>query len=327
MAKQKAKRQSTSKSSTNASAPAAKSAAPGERFRMLRAIAGYRRTALRVLGLAAFSTLCGVGYYVIHDYVERQVTFTPEPPAVLLAHKPVWMTDLLAVQIAESVRPVAAHSSFDRQMLADRVALLEANPWVRQVKHVRRGYREAPGDLLEIDVEFREPVALVHWKNHYWLVDRDGVKLPEQFTAEQLPGVLLSDSGGVNLRVIEGVRHAPVESGEKWPGEDLAAGIALAETIFGQSFADEIVAVDVSNFGGREDRNAAQLVLHTVHQTQIRWGLPVTSTDRLSEVSPQEKLAALKEVFERYGRVDAGYPWLNVRFDTVTYPAGFVAGG
>ena len=58
------------------------------------------------------------------------------------------------------------------------------------MKSVRRAYSQKPGDTIEIDCDYRVPLALVHWKEYYWLVDSEGVKLPEQFTQKQLPQVI-----------------------------------------------------------------------------------------------------------------------------------------
>ena len=95
----------------------------------------------------------------------------------------------------------------------------------------------------------------MHWKEYYWLVDEEGVKLPEQFTAQQLPEIAKGRDRKLQFRIIEGVQNPPVESGHRWPGEDLAAGLDLARYLYGQPFAEEIVRIDVENFGGRIARN------------------------------------------------------------------------
>src|SRR5687768_16772682 len=124
-------------------------------------------------------------------YVEREVAFPKAPPAVSLKNRPAWMTDFLAAQIAASVRPAGLHSTFDHQMLVDRVAMLKANPWIRNVRQVRRVYGKRPGDTLEIDCDYRAPIALVRWQKDYWLVDVDGVKLPERFAAADVPKIVI----------------------------------------------------------------------------------------------------------------------------------------
>jgi hypothetical protein len=282
------------------------------------ASARLRRVVLHSLSVFICLIAAAVGVRLMKRHVEQDLAFPSQPPKVVLKDRPVWMTDLLAEQIIRSVRPAGAHSAFDHQLLVDVGQMLATNPWIRQVKQVRRAYDQQPGDTIEIDCDYRAPIALVHWRDYYWLVDGDGVKLPEQFTAQQLPRIVIGQNRKMNIRIIEGVHNPPVESGRKWPGDDLAAGLDLVKVLYGQSYAEEIVSVDVSNFNGRVDQREAQLVLGTRYETQIRWGQPVAT--RGFEVPTALKLRRLKDVCAEYGRVDGHRPWIDIRFDKITYP-------
>lgn len=262
----------------------------------------------------------GTGFYFLKQYVDKNLTFTRIPPRVAMKDRPIWMSDFLAEQIGRSVRPAGAHSSFDHQLLVDTQKMLASNPWVRNVREVRRAYSNQPGDTLEIDCDFRAPVALVKWKDYYWLVDAEGVKLPEQFTADQIERVMIDPTGNRQIRVIEGVASAPVESGKKWPGDDLASGLKLAMTISSQPYANSIVAVDVTNFAGRIDRREAQLVMVTKENTRVYWGQPVNSKSFFVEARDNVKLNNLAKVYAKFGRVDMGLPWVDARFDDIHYP-------
>src|SRR5450432_2298353 len=209
-----------------------------------------RRVLVHSTAAIVVMALLGVGFYFMRKHVERDLAFPDHPPRVVLKERPAWMSDALAIQIINSVKPSGLHSSFDRQLLVDTAAILRNSPWVKEVKQVRRAYGQKPGDTLEIDCEYRAPIALVHWKDFYWLVDGDGVKLPEQFNEKQLPAMTVGANQRMNLRVIEGIAQPPVESGKKWPGDDLAAGLDLVKILYDQNFTEEIVRVDVSNFGG-----------------------------------------------------------------------------
>jgi hypothetical protein len=231
------------------------------------------------------------------------------------------MSDFLAEQIIASAEPVGASSTFNRQTLVDVGDALKANPWIRKVNQVRRAYSNKPGDTIEIDCEYRVPLALVHWKDYFWLVDSEGVKLPEQFTQQQLQQVIVGRDNKLLFRVIEGVRQPPVESGRKWTGEDLAAGLTLAQYLSGQPFAEEVVRIDVANFGGRVNEREAQLVLLTKRGTEVRWGRPVNAKDFFIEVSVAQKLDYMRRVYTQFGRVDANQAWIDIRFDKITYPS------
>ncbi len=278
------------------------------------------RIALHAMIFIIFASALACLFRISEIYVDRRLAFPTRPPKVVLAHRPPWMSDFLAEQIVKSTRPIGLHSAFDRQLLIDTEKTLASNPWVRHVNEVRRVYGQKPADTIEIDCDYRAPAALVRWGQYYWLVDDHGVKLPEQYTADLLPKIVLGADGKVNLRIIDGVSHAPCESGRVWPGDDLAGGLEMAGLLVGQDWADQIRAIDVSNFAGRRDPRNAQIVLDTRFGTQLRWGRVPSAKDAFVEVSAAQKLAAIENIYRKDNRVDANQPWIDVRFDRVTCP-------
>jgi hypothetical protein len=286
-------------------------------------VAFRRRIAFHFTAAVLFVTLCGVGLYFDRRYVEHKVAFAKQPPTVVLKNRPAWMSDFLAEQIVQTARPQGTHSAFDHQLLVDTVEMLKANPWIAEVRQVRRGFGRQPGDTLEVDCEYRAPVALVEWQGYYWLVDGNGVKLPEVFSLADVPRIVTGQDGRMNIRVIEGVRHAPPESGAKWAGEDLNAGLELVKLLFGKPYTEEVVKVNVTNFAGRADKKAAQLVLVTRQNTHVRWGQPVTPPKDHFEVeaSAAQKLRFMQAIWEEKRQVDGGYAWVDIRFDAPTVPS------
>ncbi len=295
-------------------APRHRAAAPGAGPRVARLIVGL----LLASTIAAAATL---GFGRLRTYVEKDLVFPNVPPTVVLKNRPAWMTDFLAEQIIKAVRPVGAHSAFDHQMLVDTTALLQSNPWVRKVNQVRRVYGHAPGDTLEIDCDFRAPVALVKWRDYYCLVDGDAYKLPEQYAVNQLDRIMIGLDGKMSIRVIEGVGHAPVATGVAWPGDDLSGGIAMVKLLYDQPYAEQIWSINVANYKGRRDPRAAQITLLTRQNTQILWGRAPGDVDYFIEVPVARKLQWMKSAFEKYGRVDAGEAWIDVRFDQPVSPS------
>jgi hypothetical protein len=269
---------------------------------------------------AALFIAAAVVMRFVRREVQARITFIDAPPMVMMKDRPPWMSDSLADQICAMAQPTDLHTAFDHDLLVRTAHSLAACPWVRQVRQVRRVYGQRPGDTLEIDCEYRAPVALVHWKDYFWLIDGQGFALPEQYTAAQVPRIVLDRDRHVNIRIIEGVEHAPVQAGMHWPGGDLAAGLDLARLLYGYPFADDAIKIDVSNYLGRLDDTEAQLTLITRYGTVIKWGRPLNAVDFFDEVSPRQKLDSLARIFQRYGRLDANHPWIDVRFDRVTYP-------
>jgi hypothetical protein len=287
--------------------------------------AAFRKFWINFTAAIVFSGFLFGSFWYSRKFVAKQVAFPNAPPRVELKNRPAWMSDVLAEEIKRMARPAGTHSAFDHQLLVDIDRILCSSPWIRQVRAVRREFENEPGDTIEIDCDYRAPVALVRWKDYFWLVDGEGVKLPAQFKLEQLPGIIHGADKRMNIRIIEGVAQPPVESGHKWPGDDLQAGLDLVKLLFGQQYTEEIIKVDVANFGGRINVKEAQLALGTLYDTQIRWGRPVKANDFFVEVATQRKLDALKHVYEQYNRVDAGQQWIDIRFDKITYPS-MVAG-
>src|SRR5215218_7034807 len=140
------------------------------------------------------------GFVLDRRYVEHMIVPPTDRPQVVLKNRPVWMSDFLAEQIARTAQPNGTHSAFDHQMLVDTVSLLKANPWIQEVRQVRRAYGLKPGDTIEVDCDYRAPVALVHWKDYYWLVDGSGVKLPEPFEHSLLEGLGQLDAVAIEDR-------------------------------------------------------------------------------------------------------------------------------
>ena len=289
--------------------------------------ARLRRVWFNLAGVVVLAVVLGAGFFATRRYVEREIVFPAKPPAVVLKNRPAWMTDFLAKQIAAGVRPNGAHSAFDHQMLVDVTAQLRTNPWIRKVNQVRRVYGNKPGDTLEIDCEYRAPVALVQAGGAYWLVDRQGVKLPEQFGPSDVPKIVIGPDRRTNIRIVEGVRRPAPKAGHKWGGDDLAAGLDMVELLYAKPFAEEIYKVNVSNVGGRKDPKEAHVVLVTKYNTAVRWGRPPEAADDFIEVKVARKLEYLRGVYEEFGRVDAKQPWIDIRYDKITYPSAAPADG
>jgi hypothetical protein len=290
----------------------------------------WQRPGVLAAVAAVVLMVVGVSLWRTYRYVDRNVVTSDQPPLVRLVDPPSWMSQHLQERIAAAARPTRAASAYDQTLLKDVYNALTTSPgiapWIVEVRQVRRLYATGPGDLIEIDAQYRTPAALVRWtdsqgQDGYWLIDSHGVKLPERFNADQVPLVILDAAGKMNLRIIEGVAASPSPAGATWQGEDLKAGLEMVKLLAGQSYADEILKVDVSNYNARLDSRTAHLSLITRHGTRLLWGRPAGADDFFVEASPAKKIEHLKEIVRVYGRVDAGKPWIDLRFDRVLQPA------
>ena len=302
-------------------AQSSKTRPPARRGRNSVGLTKARRVGAQVLLALVLLGGTAFGLGKLKQYVEHDIAFSRDPMIIVIKNRPTWMSDNVIREIADVARPKGAHSAFDRQMLVDARKALEADPWISKVNEVRRAYSNQPGDTLELDCEFRVPAAWVRWGQYYWLVDRDGYKLPEQYSSAKMPGEVLGSDGKVNLRVIDGVHNPPPEAGRKWEGADLAAGLEMASVLFDRPYTDEILKIDVSNTGGRQDHDKPQIALLTRYGTTVFWGRLPSDPDAFIETRPEQKLASMKDVFDKFGRVDMRQPWIDLRFEGVRYPA------
>jgi hypothetical protein len=269
------------------------------------------------LGVAGFR-------YLYHD-VAMRLAFDDQPPRVVISDRPVWMSDFLAAQIEAIARPKTPYSAFNHQLLVDTAAKLQSDPrispWIKQIRQLRRAYDQRPGDTLVLDCDFRTPTALVQYGDGFWLVDGEGVRLPDKYTAEQIPHIVCGRDAKVSIRVIQGVQEPPpLQGGMNWAGNDLRAGLDMVKLLFDKPYAQEILTVDVSNFAGRVNPSKSQIVLVTRRQTQVRWGRPVNARDYFIEVPTAQKLDYMQRIFAEYVHIDAVHQWVDLRFDQVTYP-------
>ncbi len=268
--------------------------------------------------------LLGGGAYAfvsMRQHVVEDLSNPAAPPMLVLKNRPAWMSEALSEQILKSAQPKSPRSALDHELVAEVGRILEHNAWVRSVKQVKRVYGKSAGDTVEVDCEFRAPIALVAARNDYILVDGEGVRLPEKFGPSTLPRILLGPDGKMNLRIIEGVSAMPpFLDGQKWVGEDLAAGLEMAKLLYGRPFTEEIQRINVANFKGRKNLRDAQIVLLTRYRSEVRWGEPI-KLSFYAELPPVQKLERLALICQKYGRVDGGHSWVDIRLDKVMYPA------
>jgi len=276
-----------------------------------------------------------IGFFRMRQGVEATYLASKEAPAVAIMNRPAWMSDYLADEIGRWARPDGPRSPLDDRILKEAYDRLEKSAWVSKVRQVRRAYGVRPGDTLEVDCEFRTPIALVSWGGFYYLIDNDGFRLPERYPANRLNDIMFGRDGArrvVNIRVINGVKGGPpARAGTKWAGADLAAGLELVKALYDRPFAEEIWWVNVENFAGRVDPREAQIVLGTQYGTEVRWGEPVT-TEFHAELSAAQKLKRLELLKAQHRRVDAGRKWVDIRMESVygapvNEPEGQARGG
>src|SRR3954469_12864173 len=110
------------------------------------------RSFLKATVLLVFIGASVYGYLRARDHVVKNLTFSQNPPKVVLKDRPNWMSDALANKIMRVAAPDVAYSAFDHQLLVNTAMLLRTHPdsapWIKNVRSVTREYSKTPGDTL-----------------------------------------------------------------------------------------------------------------------------------------------------------------------------------
>jgi len=199
--------------------------------------------------------------------------------------------------------------------LACRVACnLKECPWVDQIVSVRK---ELYKPVVTVECTYRMPSAWIHHSDRCYLVDSQGYRLPDRYDPAQA-----QQSG---LVTIHGVAARPPEPGQPWPGDDVRAGLRMAEMLQ-SSLRGKIAVIDVTNYKGRANPLAPDIkLLPRELSSEILWGhAPDEEFDM--ELTALDKIRLLEDNLQRYGRIDGNRPYLDIRttppYQPVDRPAG-----
>lgn len=257
-----------------------------------------RRVGLRLgvlLVVLSSLTVAVVGASRLDDYVTRQVRDRAESARLVFADLPDGLRSLSLEELSASVDDVLDHDWTDDTMCRDIASRVATVGWVSRVDHVRRR-----GDaVFEVYAEYRLPFALVRQANRFFLVDRDGVRLPG--TYDHSP----------KWRIISGVAVQPPEPGARWPGDDLQAALRIIDLLHLEPFESQVRGVLVHNFDGRIDARRTHVELVTDHPGGgVHWGS--APGWEIEENTVAAKLAILRENHRRTGRIDAGHAVIDI---------------
>lgn len=234
----------------------------------------------------------GAGYGLLE--LEKRVRQSPgqqAPPRLELVDIP----PDIEPDVRAALEPFGQLPWSEPTLCEEIAAVMRDVGWVHEVKSVRR----YPDRRIEVTCDYRRPVAMVRDGESFYLIDEHAVRLPGRY---------VNDS---TLPLIQGVASAAPTPGATWPGDDVLAGLAVSQIVAKESFADQIAAVLVSNYGGREDPRAAHLQLATDRAGgRIIWGS--APGEEIEENTVEAKLRLLRSNFRRFGRVDAGREVIDI---------------
>jgi hypothetical protein len=227
-----------------------------------------------------------------------------------------WLKDEFATDLhriaaeAISANPdVLSRKQLDMVRLAvARTGWFEGDPIVRRTR-----------GQIHISGTWRVPAAVVRYGDLEYLISWRGNLLPKTYVA----GEAYKTDG---VRVITGVAFGPpadaqqrLTLGARWPGDEVRAALELLALLEEEAYAADVAGIDVSPRkaggvrNGATDRQDLTLSIVTPDDTRVVWGCsPSVSGVYRGEVSREQKLANLRELYRRFGRIDAGRPMVEV---------------
>ena len=260
-----------------------------------------------VLGATVFLLLIIHRKVYAHYAVESQYQINLAPLEVLAA--PDWCNDpSFEDAIRNSMKLEGKVSVFDKDLIPRLLDKYESNPWVARVESIEKKFP----NKLTVKLELRRPVVVVKLKkltkrSYYYLVDKDTVRMPGEYcTVPNLP---------ITLPIVVGVRNSPPLPGQRWQDQGLTDAIDVAG-VFKQYQVYQkidIAAIDITNSGGKRNKQSSEIVILTGNHAQIEWGRPV-NTDKPFELSAAEKIKNLCRVLDVSPQLQ-GIKVVKVQFD------------
>ena len=259
-----------------------------------------RRRVLHVgLKVVASGALVAAGVFTI-GRIEAQVvgelrSLGFADSTLLIVDVPEVLRGIADTTLIDALTPVLGDDWLEAGLCERLANRAEAVGWVRRVQAVRR----RPDGRFEVRCEYRLPMAMVQSRGGFHLVDRQGVRLPGEYSYD------------ARWMCIHGVSAAPPRPGALWMGDDLQAGLDLIELVSRQEYGEQIEGVVVDNAQGRVDPRKSHLELATDRPGgRIRWGS--APGREIEENSVAQKLRILDANFRTTGRIDADHLVIDV---------------
>ncbi len=269
-----------------------------------------------VLFLALLGALV-IGPMALHDRASRRVR---ERSMLVNFQWPTSPGDT-TTWLAESARNdllIRAYDALDAQpdalspnQLEAVARAIKATGWFKGQPAVQR----TAAGVIHVSGDWRVPAVVVRKGEYEHLIAWTGELLPMRWR-----------SGESRLRAIEGVMFDPpsdaaraLKYGEVWAGEDIRAALELFAHLRAEPYWDQVRDIEVTpSRAGR-----VTMTIITDRGTRVEWGQrPGASGVERGEPPTDVKLANLRELRSRFGRIDANRSRVAVNTYNVVVPSG-----
>jgi len=263
---------------------------------------------LKVSAVVCIFAAIGLLFYFAGKYVKSAKPVGTGP--LELVNVPEWVSEELKAKVyaAAGGRTFRLDGEV-AQLVAENLASVA---WLRQVKV------QTTHNSVQVNTEFRKPLALVKLGLHKSYVDAEQVVL--DFVA--VPNLPI-----VRIKGLSVTTRVPA-AGQVWQKDDLTAAVAILARLDrmdklvtpDKPLLYEIDSIDVSNFNGLQDGRAAHIVLYAKDNTEIIWGAEIGTWQRYLEAPDDEKLAKLYGYYKECGTLLNGARYINLRDPQETIP-------
>ncbi len=258
-----------------------------------------RRIALAALiGLGAAASFVGAAAGL--DAVERRAVehLAPGDPVVAIAwprdaRGEVWLPLHERERLA-SLMTAAARGGrpLSREPLAEVGRVLHESGWFEGVPEVRWTHDAQ----IHAEGRWRAPAAAVRLGVREYLIDYDARVLPLDYPA-----------GGSNQIFLLNPNQPLPRLGEAWSGEDVRAALDLVLLLQNERLLGQVAGVDLG-----QGRQSGVLSIITDRGARVVWGGGPHHL-RPAEQPTSVKLARLRGLLERTGRLDASVDLVDLR--------------
>lgn len=181
-------------------------------------------------------------------------------------------------------------SLLDRQATAKIASAFSMHPWVRQVQ----GVRKLPGGTVQVRLEYRVPVAMVHsfkpdrrdTRPYFFPVDGEGILLPGK---EEFAPIEIRDYLHIEIPGVFSTNHAGTPFGDR----RVEAAARLAAIL--QPFREQAMLKSIGVHGDPRQSGPPSLELTTQSGARLFWGSPPGS-ELPGEPTVSMKLRTLMEI-------------------------------
>jgi hypothetical protein len=215
--------------------------------------------------LALLGTAAWKGTVAGWDAIASRPEFQLELRAINLNGFPAWVNGpVLQKDLRASLSVLPPNASiFSKSAAAAVGETLGRCPWVVEVQAVQR---QLP-NRLTARVTFRKPVALATWGGKHYMVDRDGVPLPDSLF--RTPQDWDRDRMPI---VVDRLLRQPPPSGSRWDWPRMAVGARFADFLRGSGLLDQLQLVSIDVTGVGRSTPDPDIVLTAAGGAEIRWG-------------------------------------------------------